>query len=180
VSSFKLNLPTDIPWERVCVSKDMMDERACDDVRPKKWSSSLAIYKYQPAEEYQLYPGRSITYLKVAATITGHHPREEELEQEIDFDRLSIAQVDLIEEILDEYVPCSGALLQLTVAPPEVEPAEPEWTTVDFGRLREHQPSPARLGCCADGCLMATEALYLMDIEWRRASRRADGHRAGT
>ena len=36
MSNFKLNLPTDIPWERICVTRDMLDPVACDDNLPPK------------------------------------------------------------------------------------------------------------------------------------------------
>jgi hypothetical protein len=33
-----LNLPTDITWERLCITSDMMDWEACDLHTPPKWS----------------------------------------------------------------------------------------------------------------------------------------------
>lgn len=56
-----LNLPTEIPWERICVTKDMLDQGVCDNDRPGKWRSSIAVFKYVPEEEYQTYPTREIS-----------------------------------------------------------------------------------------------------------------------
>lgn len=71
MSNFKLNLPTDIPWKRICVTEDMIDKIVCDDRLPAKWQTSLAVFKYVPEDEFQLFPDYKISYLKVTATITG-------------------------------------------------------------------------------------------------------------
>jgi hypothetical protein len=55
-TAVRLGLPTDIPWTRICVTEDMMDRVVCDDRLPPKWQSSIAVYRYVPDEEYQLYP----------------------------------------------------------------------------------------------------------------------------
>lgn len=49
-TAFRLGLPTDIPWTRVCVSEDMIDRVICDDRLPGKWQSSLAVFKYVPED----------------------------------------------------------------------------------------------------------------------------------
>jgi len=90
-SSFRLSLPTDIPWQRICASQDMLDNAVCDDELPPKWHSSLAIFKYVPDDEYQQFPDYKISYVKVSATITGYQPKDKQVEGEIDWDRLSIA-----------------------------------------------------------------------------------------
>ena len=55
-TSFRLGLPTDIPWKRICVSEDMLDRILCDEPLPPKWQSSIAVFKYTPDDDYQLYP----------------------------------------------------------------------------------------------------------------------------
>ncbi len=42
MSNFKLNLPTDVPWKRKCVSQDMIDTTPCDQKLPYRWRSSIA------------------------------------------------------------------------------------------------------------------------------------------
>jgi hypothetical protein len=55
----------------------------CDTDLPPKWQSSIAIFKYVPADEYQLYPDYKITYLKVTVTLTGYQPMEDEVQGQI-------------------------------------------------------------------------------------------------
>ena len=53
-----LNLPIDIPWERVCVARDMVDPgRGVPAETPPLWQSSMALFRYVPPDEYQVYPG---------------------------------------------------------------------------------------------------------------------------
>jgi hypothetical protein len=54
-TAFKLGLPIDIPWKRICVTEDMVDRVVCDATLPPKWHSSIAVFQYQPEDEYQLY-----------------------------------------------------------------------------------------------------------------------------
>lgn len=118
MSTFKLNLPTDIPWERICVTEDMLDETVCDDVRPAKWQTSLAVFRYVPPDEFQEYPNHRITYLKVAATITGYQPIDMEIQGEIDWDDVNVSTIPGLKDLLNAYHPCHGAILQVTVGPP--------------------------------------------------------------
>ena len=53
--SFALNIPTDIPWKRICVSEDMLDADGCDKNVLPRWKTSAAIYRYDPEDEYQPY-----------------------------------------------------------------------------------------------------------------------------
>ncbi len=118
MSNFKLNLPTDIPWERICVTEDMIDRVVCDDRLPAKWQTSMAVFKYKPDDEYQLYPRYQITYLKVTATITGYQPLDQEIQGTIDWSGINVDE-DLLEwqEKLKAYHPCHGAILQVVVTP---------------------------------------------------------------
>src|SRR3954452_4165774 len=69
-----LNLPTEIPWERICVTTDMMAPGPRD--LPGKWRSSIAVFKYVPDEDYQTYDGREISYLKVVVTVCGYQAKD--------------------------------------------------------------------------------------------------------
>src|SRR3954447_11056666 len=93
MSNFKLSLPTDIPWERICVTEDMIDPRVCDERLPAKWQTSMAVFKYRPDEEDQLYPAYDITYLKVTATITGYQPLDKEIQGEIDWNGVDVTTI---------------------------------------------------------------------------------------
>lgn len=54
MSIFKLNLPTGIRWKRICVTEDMIDPEVCDERLPAKRHSSMAVYKFNPEDEYPL------------------------------------------------------------------------------------------------------------------------------
>ncbi|MFF8432205.1 hypothetical protein ACF07Y_45170 [Streptomyces sp. NPDC016566] len=121
-----LSLPIDIPWERICVSEDMIDPAVGDGDRPAKWQSSIAVFKYVPDEEYQVYPGRKITYLKVTCTITGYQPKADEVQGILtNWSRLSYAgepfKQDELERRLLSYKPCHEAILQVSVAPEQTD-----------------------------------------------------------
>lgn len=119
MSNFKLSLPTDIPWERICVTEDMMDRRICDERLPAKWQTSIAVFKYRPDEENQLYPNYWITYLKVTATITGYQPLDNEIQGNINWNGVNVATIPSLTDLLNSYNPCHGAILQVLVGPAE-------------------------------------------------------------
>jgi len=119
MSVLNLNLPSDIPWRRRCVSEDMLAKHACGSEMPPKWRSSIAIYDYEPAPETQQFPGRKVVYFKVTCTITGYVEGGSEIEGRLawnDFERVKVSE---IERLLDLYFPCNGALLQVSVSLPE-------------------------------------------------------------
>jgi hypothetical protein len=117
-TTFNLSLPQDIPWERICVTNDMIDRAICDNQLPPKWQTSLAVFKYVPADDYQLFPAYKITYLKVTATLTGYQPLNEEIQGTIDWDGVNVETIDGLTELLQSYHPCNGAILQVVVGPP--------------------------------------------------------------
>lgn len=117
MSNFRLNLPIDIPWERICVTEDMIDPVVCDARAPAKWQSSIAVFKYRPDDENQLFPNYTITYLKVTATITGYQPLDKEIQGEIDWDGVDVSTIPGLTDLLNSYNPCHGAILQVTVGP---------------------------------------------------------------
>lgn len=125
MACFKLNLPTDIPWERICVTEDMIDPVVCDDRLPAKWQTSLAVFKYRPEDEYQLYPKYDITYLKVTATITGYQPLDKEIQGTINWNGVNVATIQGLTELLNSYNPCHGAILQVVVGPDRKKPNIP-------------------------------------------------------
>ena len=80
-----LNLPIDIPWERICVARDMVDPgRGVAAETPPLWQSSIALFRYVPPDEYQVYPGRRILYYKLTCTITNYQPRDQQVLGTID------------------------------------------------------------------------------------------------
>jgi hypothetical protein len=121
-TAFRLGLPTDIPWQRVCFTEDMLDPIVCDERLPPKWQSSLAVFRYVPEEDYQLFPSYEISYLKVTATITGYQALEDEIQGQIDWNGVDISTVEGVTELLNSYFPCHGAILQVVVGPPGDNP----------------------------------------------------------
>jgi len=122
---FRLGLPVDIPWQKVCVTEDMMDRVVCDDRLPPKWHSSIAVFKYVPEEEYQQFPDTKVTFLKVTVTITGYQPMDDEIQGEIDWDGLNVTTVEGLTDLLSSYYPCHGAILQVVVGPKGSQPDIP-------------------------------------------------------
>lgn len=120
MSNFKLNLPTDIPWVRKCVSEDMVDDKLCDVKAPLRWKSSIAVFEYKPEDEFQNYEGMIISYLKVVCTITGY--QEDPKEIGLNYkgiksywkDQPGIANYL---DVLQKYYACHGAILEVTVGP---------------------------------------------------------------
>jgi hypothetical protein len=122
MSVLNLNLPSDIPWRRRCVSQDMLAEHPCGDDLPPKWRSSIAVYDYEPDPETQRFPGRKVVYFKITCSITGYVEGGSEIEGRLawrDVDEVKVAE---IERLLDLYHPCSGALLQVSVGLPAGDP----------------------------------------------------------
>lgn len=120
MGNFKLNLPTDIPWKRKCVSEDMLDKKFCDASKPFRWRSSIAVFEYEPDEENQNYEGLIISYLKVSCSITGYQENPDEIGLDIRGLRSFWGKRPGIEDYLDvlqQYYPCYGAVLEVSVTP---------------------------------------------------------------
>jgi hypothetical protein len=113
-----LRFPEDIKWKRLCVTESMMDPTVCDRLRPLRWRSSAALFTYEPPEDEQLYPDHLVSYLKVVATITGYQPDGEEIGVPDD-EWEDLPGIADFENVLAEYYPCYGALLEVVVGPPE-------------------------------------------------------------
>lgn len=142
MSNFKLSLPTDIPWERICVTEDMIDPRICDERMPAKWQTSLAVFKYVPEEENQTYPKYRITYLKVTATLTGYQPLDQEIQGSIDWNGVNVSTIPGLTELLNSYNPCHGAILQVLVGPKEGEGKIP---LADYPFFMDFEPKKREL-----------------------------------
>jgi hypothetical protein len=115
-----LAFPTDIRWQRVCHSEDMTDTKPCDEIAPPKWQSSIAIFRYVPEDEYQVYEGRRLVYYKVTCTISSYQPQVDEVQGAIaKAGALTTGEAQELDRKLQSYAPCNGAILQVTVAPNE-------------------------------------------------------------
>lgn len=142
MSNFKLTLPTDIPWERLCVTEDMIDRVVCDDRLPAKWKTSLAVFRYGPPDEDQLYPSYRITYLKVTATITGYQPIDKEIQGEIDWDDANVSSIPGLTDLLNAYHPCHGAILQVVVGP---HGSRPNLPLAEYPFIMDFEPKKREL-----------------------------------
>lgn len=134
VSSFSLNMPTDIPWQRICVTEDMLDRRPCDRKIPLRWKSSITIYRYDPDEEYQPYEEFAVTYLKVGLTIAPFAP-------ELDFNEIRRRVPPILIDDLEEAYPCYGAILHVTVTPRSHEQTE----LSDYPFIMDSEPKKREL-----------------------------------
>lgn len=76
-------------------------------------------------------------------TVCGFQHRDKEIEGRIDWTGVSETVVPNVEELLNQYHPCTGALVQLTVGPKEGEEAtvQPE----DYPYLMDFQPKKREL-----------------------------------
>ncbi len=122
MTDYKLNLPPDIPWKRICVTEDMIDSVVCDERLPAKWQTSMAVFKYKPEDMHQVHAQYDITYLKVVATITGYQPLDKEIQGKIDWDGVNVETEitnAILKDLLSTYHPCTGAILQVVVGPKE-------------------------------------------------------------
>ncbi len=140
-SGLSLGLPIDIPWQRICVSEDMLDPKICDLTNPPKWNSSLAVFKFTPDDDNQNNEHHDVVYLKVVATITGYQPRDQEIEGTLDWDNLTIEQIEEVEDLLNEYHPCTGAILQVSVAPKDTSITDPK----EFPYILDFEPKKREL-----------------------------------
>ncbi len=91
-----LDLPIDIPWNRLGASADMIDTTFGDSLFPPKWRSSIAIFYHEPDELPEAYCDRRITYLKIAYTITGYQLDQKEVEFEFDREEQRFSSVPIV------------------------------------------------------------------------------------
>ena len=100
-------------------TEDMIDREICDGRRPAKWQTSMAVFKFVPEDDDQLFPAYKITYLKVTATVTGYQPLDKEIQGTIDWDGVDVWTIPGLTGLLNSYNPCHGAILQVFVGPHE-------------------------------------------------------------
>ncbi|UCG28252.1 MAG: hypothetical protein JSV24_02510, partial [Bacteroidales bacterium] len=116
----EMSLPAGIPWKRIGVSKDMIDQ-ANDDAQPKRWRSSIAVFYHEPPEIPPEYCGRRITYLKVVCTLTNFSPHlsDEEITALKHLNETESARrfTQYYCDNLKKSLPCYGALVNITVLP---------------------------------------------------------------
>ena len=115
-----LSLPTDIPWERMCVSLDMLDPKVCDSSFPPQWRTSLAIFGYEPPDDQQTYEGMTVSYLKVVCTITGYQVPAKDTglkDRRIHSAFFDSTVIVNYKDVMTKYYGCYGALLQVAIAP---------------------------------------------------------------
>ncbi|MEN3326754.1 MAG: hypothetical protein V7638_1561, partial [Acidobacteriota bacterium] len=114
------SLPVDIPWRRLCVSDDMIDPKICDRKFPYRWRSSVSVFSYQPPEDQQTYDEMTVSYLKVACTITSFQPNPDEVglkDRRVDsYWNTPLVIADYLNKVSKAY-PAYGAILEVGVAP---------------------------------------------------------------
>src|SRR4051812_38320543 len=115
-----LNYPEEIQWERVCVSKDMEDESACDDHMPPRWSSSMALYRFVPDQTQQPYEKRRLLYFKLTVTIAPYQLYDEEIDRLLSMKLADLSTDPVVKDYqqastLAQALPAFGAVVQLSV-----------------------------------------------------------------
>ncbi|WP_162909501.1 PASTA domain-containing protein [Aggregatilinea lenta] len=116
-----LPLPLDIPWKRLCISRDMLDTAVCDHKFPPRWKSSITVFGYEPPAEHQPFDDTIISYIKVSCTITGYNPSQEIGPGTYDFTYDPITQKAKLKSVGD-YYGCYGAILEVAIKPNAPEP----------------------------------------------------------
>ncbi len=130
-TSTTLAMPIDIPWKRLALCNDMMDQTYGDRDFPRKWWSSIVVFYYEPPQQEQRFDDRTIAFLKVSCTVTGvQHWWGQDTGYSLDirpewFRHPTSGQISpwVLKEFETkgqyDYYPCYGALLQVSVFPPE-------------------------------------------------------------
>jgi hypothetical protein len=119
VAITELSLPVDIPWKRMGVSKDMIDETRDDLEFPDKWRSSIAVFYHEATDLPPDYCGRKVTYLKVVCTVASYQVEGEDVTV---LDELAKQYEEFyawkeFDSRLTQAFPCYSALLQVSVFP---------------------------------------------------------------
>ncbi len=148
MASEALSIPTDIPWQRLGYSRDMLD-RTFGGIQPPKWRSSLAIQaSCIPLEETQDdYPDARIFYIKITSSITGWSPREV-LEGHLlpnpiwdPWQRATWEAIAASPVLTRSYWACVSAILQVGIYPrPEAGVADD-----DYPFIRDFEPKKREL-----------------------------------
>ena len=103
IFTITVSVPSNIPWQLIAVSPDMMNQNFCSTTLPPEWKSSIAISAYEPdPSTYNSCLG-TITYFKISCTVTGFLPEAPQSEKWMQ------NQI--------EYQGCYGALINISVYP---------------------------------------------------------------
>ena len=88
---------------------------------PPLWKSSMALFRYTPPEEYQIYPNQRIIYYKLSCTITNYQLKSNEILGAIDADGFTGSYIpgDVYEQLVKTSLSCTGAAVQIFVEPKE-------------------------------------------------------------
>lgn len=143
-----LSLPIDIPWKRICASADMIDREICDRRYPYRWRSSLAVFSYEPPEEDQEYPDETISYLKIASTITGFQPDPDEVglsDRRVDSYWNDPAVIDNYKDVASKYYGCYGAIIEVAIGPQAGTPAAAGLTAMQYPYFADFEPKKREL-----------------------------------
>jgi len=116
MAGINLSLPVDIPWKLLATTPGMMDTTIGSGAFPPKWRSSLAIFMYEPELTPEDESDRRITYFKVVTSITGYQT-DKVKRKHVDFGPLGPREVNRLEDHLNKYYACYGALVQVSVLP---------------------------------------------------------------
>lgn len=111
-----LDIPFDVPWKEIAVSKDMIDRNFCNKKFPPDWRSSVAVSVYEPPDEDlpDELCGRRVAFLKITCSITGYQPSNAEVDAGyVEFGTES----DEVERVMAAYFGCYGVLLDVAVHP---------------------------------------------------------------
>ncbi len=141
-------VPLDIPWERLCVSEDMIDRKVCDRDFPYRWRSSLAVFGYEPPEEEQVRDDVIVTYVKVVSTITGFQPDPEEVgisDRRIDSYWNDPEAIADFKDAVSEYYGCYGAVLEVAVAPKVPRDERPTVPLSRYPYIADFEPKKREL-----------------------------------
>ena len=127
-----MSYPSNIPWAHLCSSEDMIVKGINETALDIEWKSSIAIFKFEPSGQEQIYDGMTVTYLKVAITLTGHISNPDHISGIIEtlknFGSLSKDTITDYQNILSKYHPCYGSILRVLATPK------------DSTTLKEHYP----------------------------------------
>jgi hypothetical protein len=119
MSSFRLDLPIDIPWTLIESSSDVMDVTWCNKRYPPPFRSSIAVYAYQPSADNlpSELCGSHVAYLKISCSISGYQPTGEEKGQIVTLAESLEVDYGDFDKIVDPYLGCYGVLLNVSVHP---------------------------------------------------------------
>lgn len=157
MASFRLAYPTDIPWKRRCVTTAMLDPRPCGPPSPPRWQPSIAVYEYQPPDDYQELQGHTVSFLKVTVTLSGWAPTGDSAytpESKVWANDYNVRDPF----VAPKYFACYGAILSMAVFPLDDRQAE-------FQKVRDHLIERFDRSLPADIKVLATTIADLLEAK---------------